>query len=133
MTGPLDRKQLTPCVAFYFGRIDCGHYLYNSDMRTVRREVAAGIPWNVGLMDAGLLKNGKHCDVIDGRVFWTCARGLWFAFYWWDRSGDSRQNSNSGFYVQGFEFAQKAEAFAFACEMFPQVVARQDVPLVVVD
>jgi len=82
-------------------------------------------------------------DDPDGRVHWACGgKPLWFAFFWWDRSGDRRGNSNSGFYVLGFEpdelnFESANEAarlaFAFACEQWPDVVQRQNFPLVLVE
>lgn len=100
----------------------------------MRPDKVPGFPWSYGLMDTGLLKNGKHVDRIDGRVFWTCGgQPLWFAFFWWDRSGDDRPNSNSGFYVQGFTFAEYREAFQYACEQFPVIVVRQACPLVLQD
>ncbi len=82
-------------------------------------------------MDTGLLKNGEHDDIYDGRVFWTCGGlSFWYAFFWWDRSGDSRGNSNSGFYVRGFGWPEAPAAFAYACEQFPGIVARQRLPLI---
>ena len=89
-------------------------------------------------MDSGLLKNGRHPDVVDGKVWWTCGGhgrdALWYAFFWWDHSGDRRPGSNSGFYVGGFapevlspESAREnaALAFNYACEVYPWVVSRQ--------
>jgi hypothetical protein len=72
-------------------------------------------------------------DDPDGRVYWTCGgHPLWFAFFWWDRSGDARGASNSGFYVQGFAFEELQAAFAFACAKWQGVVERQKFPLVLV-
>jgi hypothetical protein len=128
---------MTERAAFYFGCLDrAGHYFHASDRKWTLEptELAPNIPWTIGLMDTGLLKNGRRPDVCDGKVFWTLGWGpkpiLWHAFAWWDRSVDSRPNSNSGFYVRGFEAQQHHEAFAFAGEVFPQVVARQRHPLV---
>jgi hypothetical protein len=92
-------------------------------------------------MDSGLLRNGRHHDIEDGKVFWTCGGrdDLWYAFFWWDNSGDSRSMSNSGFYVRGFApesltpetaRANAPLAFQFACDAYPEVIARQRVPLV---
>ena len=90
----------------------------------------SGFPWNIGHLDAGLLINGRIPDIDDGRVFWTCGgTPLWLAFYWWDRSGDKRANSNSGFYVLGFDVDSREAAFDYACSVFPGVVARQVRPL----
>lgn len=129
-------------IALYFGCIGRpGHGLHGADGRSVYdRNRPADLPWTAGHMDAGLLVNGRREDIADGRVWWTCGgvAAMWFAFFWWDRSGDSRPNSNSGFYVRGFEpvvvtpssvrFAAP-DAFKYACGAFPQIVARQKFPL----
>ncbi len=121
-------------TALYFGCWQrAGHYLHARggicarDMTTY-----PGFPWTLGLLDTGLLKNGKHPDIYDGKVFWTCGGKLtlWFAFFWWDRSVDTRPGSNSGIYVRGFEFPEKQVAFDFGLAAFPGVVARQKHPLV---
>lgn len=82
-------------------------------------------------MDTGLLLNGNRRDVCDGKVFWTAGgrNTFWYAFYWWDRSGDSRAGSNSGLYVEGFGWPEADAAFEFACSQYPEVMARQRVPL----
>ena len=126
-------------MAFYFGawsKTRLGHYLYKPDETVIwnpKRDLK-GIPWGEGLMDAGLLKNGRRRDIVDGKVFWTCGGAdinyLWHAFIWWDRSADSRGNSNSGFYTFGFPGkGGQHDAFTYACEQFPQIVQRQSFPL----
>lgn len=123
-------------LALYFGCWnDLGHFLQRKggrDRHLESKQLAPDIPWNIGHMDSGLLKNGKHPDIYDGKVFWTCGgrTDLWFAFFWWDNSVDKRGNSNSGFYVRGFEFQEIQEAFNYACLEFPEVVSRQRQPLV---
>src|SRR5512143_3294197 len=99
--------------ALYFGCADsCGHYLHGFDH--FRRSLdpqrdCPGFPWTIEHLDTGLLKNGKIPDSPDGRVHWTCGGrpSLWHAFFWWDRSGDKRGASNSGFYVEGFTLEQR--------------------------
>lgn len=116
-------------VALHFGwrAPGGGHYLSDAAGRTPE----VGFPWSMALMDGGLLKNGTHADIPDGRVFWTCGGNpLWHAFFWWDRSGDTRGASNSGFYVRGFAMDQRVAAFEFAKQAFPGIVARQNFPLV---
>ena len=127
-------------TALYFGCWDRpGHFLHDHNGYSVR--CPAWCPWDAGLMDTGLLKNGQHPDRPDGRVWWTCGGrdDLIYAFVWWDRSVDTRGACNSGFYVRGFQpdtitpetAAQNAAlAFEFACAAFPSVVSRQRHPLV---
>jgi hypothetical protein len=120
--------------ALYFGYAPGGgHFLQcpNKPLSLAPERDVPGFPWNIGLLDCGLLKNGRHDDVYDGRVFWTCGGDpLWLAFVWWDRSGDKRGASNSGFYVQGFQLTDRQAAFDYASSIFPQVIARQTHPLV---
>jgi hypothetical protein len=92
-------------------------------------------------MDGGLLNNGRHRDIEDGKVWWTCGgcSDLWYAFVWWDNSGDRRPGSNSGFYVRGFApsvltpetaRANASPAFRYACDSYRWVIERQHHPLV---
>lgn len=125
-------------MALYFG---CwrraGHFLcdtnelhYYSTSNT-SRSTSSDFPWDIGLLDTGLLENGKIKDIPDGKVYWTCGGkdAFWYAFYWWDRSVDRRGNSNSGFYVRGFGYPEVQEAFDYACTQFPHIVERQKYPL----
>ena len=124
-------------VALYFGCWNqAGHYIHdvsgNSELNPKR--LHAEIPWDIGLMDTGLLKNGNIPDVPTGKVYFTCGGlAFWYAFYWWDRSVDTRGACNSGFYVRGFGHHDENAAFAYACEQFPHVVKRQKFPLVLQD
>ena len=112
-----------------------GHFLRSherADHRTSDpKRSYPGFPWEIGHLDTGLLKNGKIPDAPNGKVYWTCGGkpDLWFAFYWWDRSGDSRGASNSGFYVQGFSIDEVEAAFEYACSEWPEIVAQQKHPL----
>ncbi len=130
---------MTPLV-LYFGVKPgdrAGHFLWTVGGSTVYPPdpKAPGFPWRFEHLDGGLLGNRQVPDVVDGRVHWTCgARPAWIAFFWWDRSGDARGASNSGFYVSGFDpTTELKEAFEFACSAWPAVVARQAKPLVIVD
>lgn len=124
-------------LTLYFGCWDRpGHFLHDPrGLKLWEREFPTGFPWDFGLMDGGLLRNGKVPDSPDGRVFWTCggATAFWYAFYWWDRSVDKRGACNSGLYVRGFGWPEEHEAFAYACAQFPRVIARQKFPLVLQD
>lgn len=118
-------------TALYFGCWDCpGHYLCDTRGHHVW-DSYTDLPWNK-MLDGRLLKNGKHPDNVTGQVWWSCAASsaFWYAFCWWDRSGDKRSASNSGLYVRGFGWPEPGQAFAYACEQFPHIVARQKMPLV---
>lgn len=119
-------------TALYFGCLDrIGHYLHGQNGRTIHRTDDLNFPWDMTHLDTGLLKNGKHPDVYNGKVFWTCGGlAFWYAFFWWDRSVDHRGAANSGFYVRGFGWPEEKEAFQYACDAFPRVVSRQRNPLV---
>ena len=134
--------------ALYFGFGNGGHFLRGKDgWRDAGGgypgDYAPGFPWqSAAWLDTSLLKNRKIPDAPDGRVHVTGggASHFWFAFVWWDRSGDSRPGSNSGFYVRGFgspvceTFNAIARiAFDYACEEWPDVVARQLFPLALVE
>lgn len=122
-------------LALYFGYGSGGHFLRGGQRNTIDpQKDVPGFPWSIDLLDTGLLQNRKVPDDPDGRVHWTGGgRSFWFAFFWWDRSGDKRGASNSGFYVQGFRHTESRAAFAYACQQWPDVVARQLHPLVLVD
>ena len=121
-------------IALYFGCWErAGHYLHDVHGTHIwRGNRPDDLPWDEGLMDTGLLKNGKIPDHPDGSVFWTCGgnKAFWYAFYWWDRSVDTRGACNSGFYVRGFGYPEAQAAFDYACEQFPFVVKRQEHQLV---
>jgi hypothetical protein len=112
---------------------EVGHYVSTKRMREL---IVKGFPWgnekNPHFIDGGLLQNMKVKDYPTGQVYWTTGGRdvtFWLAFVWWDRSGDSRPGSHSGFYVQGFGVGHVEEAFEWACTQWPQVVARQKHPL----
>ena len=108
-----------------------GHYLHDADGRTWK--TPSDLPWDLALMDGGLLNNMKEPDMPTGRVHWVCGgnKVFWYAFVWWDRSVDKRGECNSGFYVRGFGWPEQQQAFDYACSVFPFVVARQAQPLVI--
>jgi len=141
MKNPDDRPARR---ALYFGYGPGGHFLRfgEHDWRTSLHpeQDVPGFPWGCELLDTGLLKNRGVPDAPDGRVHCVCGGrpDLWFGFFWWDRSGDSRPACNSGFYVLGFEPPEVTRtsveeaaprAFAFACEQWPSIVKRQLHPL----
>jgi hypothetical protein len=119
-------------AALYFGCWDQpGHFLHDPEGGHVWHP-PSDFPWTERHMDSGLLANGEIKDDPTGRVYWTCGgdKAFWYAFYWWDRSGDRRGACNSGFYVRGFGWPEAPAAFDYACAAFPRIVARQKYPLV---
>ena len=137
LEAAIDASKAAGKMALYWGcwaRV--GHYLHKTNGGTIwnpQGEVS-GLPWSEALLDGGLLKNGKHQDIYDGKVFWTCGGSpFWYAFFWWDNSVDRRRASNSGLYVRGFGWPEAQAAFDYACAEFPRVVARQKHILVLQD
>ena len=122
-------------LALYFGCWnEVGHYLHSPGGASIWHDhgLPPDLPWDERIMDTGFLKNGKILDIPDGRVYWTCggAAAFWYAFYWWDRSVDTRGACNSGIYVRGFGWPEADAAFEYGCAQFPNVVKRQKYPLV---
>jgi hypothetical protein len=137
LQAAIDEGKRLGKTALYFGCwSEAGHYLHDvQGHHLYRSDRVADLPWDEGLMDATLLRNGKVLDVPDGRVYWTCggSKAFWYAFYWWDRSIDTRGACNSGFYVRGFGWPESQAAFDYACSQFPHIVDRQHHPLVLQD
>lgn len=113
--------------AFYFGKLsDRGHHLYDENKNKVNIIDKINLPWSIYHLDTGLLELSKIPEVLDGRVYWTKKGSpLWHAFFWWDRSGDLRSQSNSGFYVRGFYEYNQLSAFSYAMSKFPEITKRQ--------
>ncbi|KKN81362.1 hypothetical protein LCGC14_0319750 [marine sediment metagenome] len=129
-----NRNPVAEKFAYYFGFAPgSGHFLQGGKDR-LSLEPPPGSPWKIEHLDGGLLRNRQVPDKPDGRVHWTCGGrpDCWFAFVWWDRSGDKRGACNSGFYVKGFQARREdaQPAFEFACVAWPRIVARQLFPLV---
>jgi hypothetical protein len=107
---------------FYFGRLNhCGHTLHGK--KTNRRWDST--PWG-NLIDGGL---APKLDVVDGNILEHHKDG-WTAIAFWDRSGDSRPNSNSAFFVCCTMDA--AELSSWAKKQWPEVFNRNNFPLLVV-
>lgn len=116
--------------ALYFGFGRGGHFLWVQPDRSIDPSAVPGFPWGYDLLDTQLLKNRKVQDEPTGTVHWVHGGlPLWIGFFWWDRSGDKRPASNSGFYVQGFSHLELQPALDFACKQWPHVIARQLYPL----
>lgn len=99
---------------------ELGHYLFRPGMRSVNQHSLPGnFPCRPDALDGGLLPQNK--DEIEGRVSWWRTQG-WTILAFWDRSGDSRGNSNSAFVIRGEMFID--DALDLAKEAFPEVFAR---------
>lgn len=126
-------KMLGKKVLYFGCWRDAGHFLHDTGGHHIYdSERPSDLPWDESIMDGGFLKNRGVRDLPTGQVYWTCggSKAFWYAFYWWDRSVDTRGACNSGFYVRGFGWPEAQAAFDYACVQFPHVVKRQKHPLV---
>ena len=115
---------------FYFGYYDGGHRmidmngerLYGSDIEVVT-------PWGShpdGTLCPDGFKEGEKMQP-EGKALLHHKEG-WTALSFWDRSGDSRYNSNSNFFVRG-EYGFD-EMLALAKAQFHGIFARMRFPVV---
>lgn len=117
------------CLCGVNGETQAGHYLHDDHLRTVSWRERDAQPW--GYIDAQLApKLGRHEEAPQGHAALHHKDG-WTALAFWDRSGDSRDNSNSAFlfdHVLTFDAALAAarEAFPALFERFPFDVVEAD-------
>jgi hypothetical protein len=102
---------------YYFGCAgEPGHYLWEPGLHGTSRFKN---PWG-NQIDTGLCPKGTGYEV-EGEAALHKKDGF-TAISFWDRSGDSRHQSNSSFIAQGdFTFGQMLE---LAKQHFPQIMAR---------
>ena len=102
---------------YYFGCFDeVGHYLYYPDGRSVYERDAT--PWSWPAIDGSLAPEGQQ---VQGLALLHKKDG-WTAIAFWDRTFDSRGNSNSAFLAEGdFTFEEMLE---LAKKYFPAQVKR---------
>jgi hypothetical protein len=124
-------KAPTPKV-FYFGCMGGkGHRLYDADGEDMHRIVTT--PWG-NQIDGELAPDGLVLRKVgEGEKMQPEGRALlhhkdgWTALGFWDRSGDSRFNSNSNFLVRGtYTFD---EMLALAKAQFPGIFATIKFPI----
>lgn len=109
-------------TCFYFGawsRDRLGHYLYAPGGSTSRRNEAA-LPFDPRILDAGLLPP-EQGQQEEGRIA-RAVIGNWCVLAFWDRSADSRFQSNSAFVFDAV--APTEQLLAIAREQFPEVFKR---------
>jgi hypothetical protein len=119
--------------AFYFGckrgvggDTQAGHHLYDESYRTVYGRDRGWADWGCGpfdALDAALAPrpSGRYSEAPQGHAALHHRDG-WTAISFWDRSGDSRGNSNSTF-IFNAELTFD-EALAEAHERFPALFER---------
>jgi hypothetical protein len=117
---------------FYFGvwpnnRGTVGHWLHKTDGSNVRDNLP--FAWK-RVLDAGLLPGGE--PQTEGLIYPVDFLG-WTVLTFWDRSGDSRPNSNSAFVIErpkGATLRTREQDLALCRERFPAVFERIKFPLV---
>lgn len=106
---------------YYFGVWEAGgagHYLHEVGGRKLYR-LESGVPFRETILDTGLIP--PFVEDVEGVVYRSVING-WTVLTFFDRSGDSRKNSNSAFVMAGtLEFD---DAMALARESFPSIFAR---------
>ena len=114
---------------YYFGVLrNTGHHLWHPTKFHINPNYIPDFLWSLSDLDGGLLEKIQAFDRYDGRVYWARQQD-WFMFLWWDRSGDKRSQSNSGFYVKGFNTNQYVAAFQYASDKFYEIIKRQSINL----
>lgn len=106
---------------YFFGcwNNDKGYYFHRTDSTTVPWQDRHLIPF-VKKIDGVYAPAGKQ---IEGRACLRHLRG-WTVLAWWDRSVDTRSNSNAALVVEGeFEFE---DMLVMLKNRFPRVFARFD-------
>lgn len=108
-------------TCFYFGawsRNKVGHFLYAPGGWTARRNEMA-LPFRPHILDAGLLP--QEGEQAEGHIV-RAVIGNWTVLTFWDRSADSRGQSNSAFVFDAV--APTEDLLAVARVQFPEVFNR---------
>ncbi len=107
---------------YYFGVWNAGqtgHHLHTRSGRFASRDTERALPFALHILDSNLLP--QEGDQVQGVVHRSVING-WTVLTFWDRSGDSRGNSNSAFVLEGEHTADAG--LAIAREMFPHIFGR---------
>jgi hypothetical protein len=115
-------------VCYYFGcwsKERGGHYLYGPGGSNMSRgALPADFPVTLSALDGALL--GYQKRETEGEAALAHIGG-WTIVSFWDRSGDSRHNSSSGFVVRGL--LAFAEVLAIGAAIFPEIASRWTFPI----
>jgi hypothetical protein len=106
---------------YYYGYVDGGHFLYTETLR-YNPKLKRDVPFSGSELDSSILSSREYeqyqpqgYGIISYQRDWT-----YLAF--WDRTGDDRGNSHSGFMVRGiWSFDQMIN---MAKEKFPTIFER---------
>lgn len=117
---------------YYFGCREAGvagHYLHEPGLQEVtgiygRKSLRA----LTGIID-GLLLEACGVEEAQGRGVWTPLAG-YMVLAWWDRTGDTRGGSNSAILLRYAGEVSWQEFVDRAKSAFPEIFARQKVPIV---
>lgn len=116
-----------PKPVYYFGpRRVVGHYLYDHNgyrLDGYRPHIPNLRPEVLTIIDGGFcpLRDTFSGEVQTNRI------GMWIILSWWDRSIDTKPNSNSN--ILGFDYDSVDALVSRAREAFPDVFERQKVTL----
>lgn len=109
---------------YYFGcesKAESGHYLFAPGMRSVNtKALPRDWPFEYGELDGKYAAQGRRKDH-EGIARLVHVRG-WTVLAMWDRSADSRHNSNAAFAARGER--EYAEMVGLAATHFPAVWKR---------
>ena len=109
------------CLRGVNGQTEAGHYLYDERLRSVPwRQRKAATPWEH--IDAKLAPMLRYREEAPQGHAALHHKDGWTALAFWDRSGDSRGNSNSTFLLEGTLTFDQARVVAR--DVFPALFER---------
>lgn len=110
----------------YFGNAEegraSGHNLYGPGMYRIKSSVS-NLPWSLGEIDGKLAPKDAAKNKMPQGICRMYGKDGWTVIAFWDRSGDSRANSNSAFFAAypDATFRQMVERFKLC---YPEIFAR---------
>jgi hypothetical protein len=130
--------ELETVEAYHFGyERQAGHVWQSSNQYTRRWDIEKKLPESVacidGVLQPGCVRDKPHERTRPEVVGEAALHHLdgWTVLAWWDRSGDGRGACNSNLVARGtYDFTTMLE---IGKARFPHVMARQTVPIVLVE